>query len=428
MNASTVSYDPRYVKTVTMCAHISPACNLKCKYCFRNIIGNLSFDDVARFIDCVLQIYPHADRYIVDMSGSGEPLLRKDLLLEIARYCKKLSNKYMREFLPTCATNGTLLTPDVAAQLQDEGILFGVSLDGTKETHDRNRVFENGQGTFDIVEKNIGNIRNKTYVGAAVTYVNGDLLRSFLTAFGLLPTVSMKPVRYTADNRIDVADVCDGYDELCDFISNKTISGETEYLFALLNGEDYFGKFIKRIVLGISVYGRCDAGIGRFALAGDKKIYCCPPAEGISEGVVGDLEYGISRSKIHSMFIGMQNTECDECPARDVCGGECKIVSYNRYGHFNGVDPDMCKIKLHLFETAKTFIKGIASKNNNMLDWLKAACTKIDAYSSKDDNLIDAVKLSDGKYTFAQLKSIKDKDPHDFENIYSELLKKANRQ
>lgn len=414
-------FDPQYVRTVTMCIHISPVCNLNCKYCFKSVGGELTFDDARRFIDIVTQIYPRADRYIVDMSGAGEPLLRMDLLFNIAEYCKVLSNKYLREFLPTVVTNGTLLTEDAVIRLQSSGVLFGVSLDGTKTEHDRNRVFRNGSGSYDIVERNVRNIKNNRFVGAAVTFTEGDLLSSFLNAYGLLPTVSMKPVRYFAEKAINADAVCKAYDELISFLLNA----ETEYIYALLNGDDYFGKFLRRVALKINVYGRCDAGIGRFALAGDKNIYCCPAACGIQDGRVGSLDNGIRISKIHAMWEKQRNDICHDCVARGACGGECKIVSYNKYGNFDGIDGNMCSIKRYLYISAVRFIDELADKKPKIYESFVEQCRKVESYYDLDKELVDAVKLSQGKYTFTEMKSIKDSDPQRFKKIYLQFFSKG---
>lgn len=405
-----------------MCVHISSMCNLNCRYCFKKPSGDLTFADVQRFIDCVLQVYPTADRYIVDMSGAGEPLLRKELIFKIARYCKTLSDRYVREFLPTIVTNGTLLTEQVVNELQSEGVLFGVSFDGTKEVHNKNRVFPNGDGTYDIIERNIRSIEHKDYVGAALTYSSADLLQSFLNAFRLLPTVSMKPVRYADENDFDSDAICAAYDELVEYVLNKLLEGDTRYANALLNGDDYFGKFLRRVTLNINVLGRCDAGIGRFALAGDRKIYCCPAAAFIKDGMVGDLENGINQSKIRAMWSKLHNSKCDNCAAVGACGGECKIVSYNRYNNFDGIDAKMCRIKRHLYDLAKRFVQTLAAANSDMQEWLKSTCKKVEAYYDKDDKLINAVKLSQGKYTFSELKKIKDSNPERFSELYSGLI------
>ncbi|MDE7165018.1 MAG: radical SAM protein [Clostridiales bacterium] len=417
------TYSTKFVRTVTMCIHISPVCNLNCKYCFKKQSeGDLTIADVQRFIDCVLQVYPHADRYIVDMSGAGEPLLRKDLLFKIARYCKTLSDKHLREFLPTIVTNGTLLTEQVVNELQSEGVLFGVSLDGTRDAHNKNRVFQNGDGSYDIIEKNIRGIKHKDFVGAALTYSGADLLQSFLSAFKLLPTVSMKPVRYTDGNELDADAICASYDELVEFVLNKLLNADTSYTYALLNGDDYFGKFLRRVTLNVNVLGRCDAGIGRFALAGDKKIYCCPAAAHIDGGIVGDLENGINQSKIRLMWSKLYNTMCGGCEASGACGGECKIVSYNRYGNFDGIDSIMCKIKRHIYGLAKRFVAVLADTRPDMLEWLKETCSKVESYYDKDDALINAVKLSQGQYKYSEMKKIKDTKPELFRELYAKLI------
>lgn len=417
----TVPFSPQYVRTVTMCLHISESCNLNCKYCFKKIGGELSFDDIKRFIDCVMQIYPNADRYIVDMSGAGEPLLHKELALKIAKYCNSLSDRYLREFLPTFVTNGVLLTSDTVKELQSAGILFGVSLDGTKENHDKNRIFHNGKGSYDIVTNNIKAIEHNDFVGLAMTYTDGNLLNSFLSMSNLLPTVSMKPVRYT-NGDMDSTSVCAGYDELVRFLLDKTLTGEKKYIYAVINGDDYFGKFLKRVLLNRNVYGRCDAGIGRFSLAGDKNIYFCPAAVGINGGAVGNLENGIRLRKIEEMWKNQRNDKCNGCFARSVCGGECKIVSYNKCGNFNDVDSTMCKIKRHLFLLARYFIDVIKETDSQLYQWLLDIANCIEGYYSRDEELIKAAKYYRGKFTYTELKRIKDNTPDKFKRIYEDIF------
>ncbi len=415
-------FAPQFIRTLTMCVHISPTCNLACKYCFK--IGGevLAFSQIKQFIDNVVSIYPHADRYIVDMSGAGEPLLQKELIFGIAEYCKTLSDRYLREYLPTFVTNGTLLDAETVRRLQDAGILFGVSIDGTKRAHDRNRVFPDGKGSYDIVVKNIKNIEHNDFVGAAVTFTDGRILPLFLNALSLLPTVAMKPVR-SADGEINADDICAGYDELVKFILNKTLGGDLKYLFAIINGDDYFGKFLRRTALNISVYGRCDAGIGRFALANDGKIYCCPAAVGMSEGVMGDSENGIRQSRIQSMWLKQKNAVCEKCFARPSCGGECKIAAYNRGGTFDCIDSAMCKIKRRLRLLSMYFCDELKEKSPHIYDMFIDKAHTVENYYAPDCKLIRAAEKSRGKYTFTALKRIKDKTPSEFEKIYNEICK-----
>jgi len=78
----------------------------------------------------IIAEYPNAGMYIIDPTGSGEPLLKKNHLYQIGEYCKTKSNELKREILPMIVTNGTLLDKATVQELRDAGVLFGVSLDG----------------------------------------------------------------------------------------------------------------------------------------------------------------------------------------------------------------------------------------------------------------------------------------------------------
>jgi uncharacterized protein len=48
-------------------------------------------------------------------------------------------------------TNGTFLTPDWIRVLQEQGVFVGVSLDGPREVHDRERVTHGGRPSYDTI-------------------------------------------------------------------------------------------------------------------------------------------------------------------------------------------------------------------------------------------------------------------------------------
>ncbi|MFP4286774.1 MAG: SPASM domain-containing protein [Candidatus Izemoplasmataceae bacterium] len=128
------------------------------------------------------------------------------------------------------------------------------------------------------------------------------------------------------------------------------------YIAALLNGDDYFGKFLLRTILNQKVSTRCDAGIGRFSFAQDGSIYACPGAIGIDELKVGNLEGGISYKKRDKFYkVLTEREKCNDCFARFVCGGECMVSSYYSTNKINEVDQVMCELKKHLYKLALLF-------------------------------------------------------------------------
>jgi len=127
------------------------ACNLSCGYCRASAMPGpdgqeLSTEEAEAFLDSLAPLKP-----MIILSG-GEPLLRPDIF-HLARRAAALG---MRVSL---ASNGTLLTPEVAEQIRESGISrVSISLDGpVREKHDTSR----GQGSYDAAMRGIRSLAGR---------------------------------------------------------------------------------------------------------------------------------------------------------------------------------------------------------------------------------------------------------------------------
>lgn len=126
-------------------------CNLSCRHCrgsstSQKPTGELNTKEAMRFIDEISSM----GKPILILSG-GEPLVRDDIC-ELATYANGKG-------LPVAlATNGTLVTPELASHLKEVGIRrISVSLDGASpETHDDFRCMP---GAFEGAMRGIGAIK-----------------------------------------------------------------------------------------------------------------------------------------------------------------------------------------------------------------------------------------------------------------------------
>jgi uncharacterized protein len=304
----------------------------------------------------IIDEFPKAGKYIVDPTGSGEPLLNLEHLCKIGEYCKTKSDELKREVLPMIVTNGLLLTESSVKKMRDAGILFGVSLDGDKKSNDVYRYDYRKNGTHKRIILNIKKIKDRSLLGAALTITdqNLDLVKNLKYLTKYFATVSMKPVRAINSNigvnESNIEQVKNSYDNLYNFILNQTRKKNLEYLSAILNGDDYFGKFLLRTILGQKVTTRCDAGIGRFSLASNGLIYACPGAIDIKELVVGTLNEGINNVKRENLWRTLINRkQCEDCFAKFVCGGECFVNAYYSTNSIISKDDIMCELRRHLY-------------------------------------------------------------------------------
>ncbi|MBU1144742.1 MAG: hypothetical protein KJ971_02650 [Firmicutes bacterium] len=265
---------------------------------------NITIDEAKDLIDFIISEFPNAEKYIVDPTGSGEPLLRMEFILKLAKYCHSKSDEVSKEVLPMLVTNGTLLSNDNISKLQSAGYIFGISIDGYKKAHDSNRIIRKQEGTYKQIIQNIKNIKHREYLGAAMTLTNSntDLVKAFKNLYKYFTTISIKTVRSFDDgtdgiNEGNIEEIKGQYTRLYKYILQKTLKGKLDYLAVLLNGDDYFGKFLLRVILNHKVSTRCEAGLGRFSLTSDKKIIACPGSIGIDEMAIGTLEEGLNQKK-----------------------------------------------------------------------------------------------------------------------------------
>ena len=136
----------------------SGSCNMRCRYCFyadeqenRKVrsYGMMSEKTMKRIVDLGLA---YADREWTLAFQGGEPtLIGLDFFRALTAYVKAHPNPKQVRVHYAIQTNGYEIDEEWAAFLGEHHFLVGISLDGTKEIHDRYRPDAAGKGTFSRV-------------------------------------------------------------------------------------------------------------------------------------------------------------------------------------------------------------------------------------------------------------------------------------
>ena len=89
-----LTYQDYNSPSVTFCINMSDSCNLACDYCFNPNKKNktISLNNIFIFLDTCFSTFPNKEKYFIDLSGKGEPLLFVSTILEIKKYCDEKSN------------------------------------------------------------------------------------------------------------------------------------------------------------------------------------------------------------------------------------------------------------------------------------------------------------------------------------------------
>ena len=140
---------------------VTQQCNLRCAYCAYSGIYDrnrthsnerMTFDTAKKAIDFFFEHSTENADVSIGFYG-GEPLLEFELIKKCVDYISHTSNG--KKISLTMTTNGTLLKGEIADFIVKHEFNIGISLDGSKEEHDVNRKFINGEGSFDIIMNHI---------------------------------------------------------------------------------------------------------------------------------------------------------------------------------------------------------------------------------------------------------------------------------
>lgn len=236
-------------------------------------------------------------------------------------------------------TNATLLTKEMIPTLVRFDSL-SVSIDGSEEEHNRNRVNIGGKGTYSEVCNSIA------------------LLLEYFP--GLTARMTITPDTYLKvyDNFRSIIDLgIKNVDAELDFTSDCWTN---EMIAEYLEGLKRIAKYIKSEErAGISIDGSiiesaaiktknvaCEGGISSFSITPDGKIYPCIAVAFNNDFLLGTVETGITNDQVLKKIeeVGNErNNQCEGCARYDYCVmTRCKIINYAYTGDFNLPKPIMC--------------------------------------------------------------------------------------
>lgn len=176
---------------------VTKDCQLACKYCYlvgKNSKERLSWKTAKKAIDFLLN---HEDDFkeesvIWDFIG-GEPFLEIDLIDQICDYIKaemfRLNHHWFNSFRFSFSTNGINYDSEKVQRFIQKNrnhLSIGITIDGTREKHDLNRIWktkdgfspkpEEEKGSYDDVVRNIPLwLKQFPNAGTKVTISSADI-------------------------------------------------------------------------------------------------------------------------------------------------------------------------------------------------------------------------------------------------------------
>ncbi|MGX4601777.1 SPASM domain-containing protein [Faecalimicrobium sp. JNUCC 81] len=294
-------------------------CNFKCDYCFEEGKRHNTMSDkvVSDTIDFIAKGSEHSNSINISWYG-GEPLIAIKQIEAITKGIKKKLKDGVI-YNAGIVTNGYLLSREKAIILSELGVKrTQITLDGSKESHDKRRILLNGKGTFNRIMENI---KESCDVLDITIRINLDKRNSeeYINVLDELEKSNIKD-----KVKVYIAPI----DSVND-IANSNICFTAEEFAIKLNE---FSKELKsrgievpkQISPNISICGAVTANSFLIDPLGD--LYKCWNDVSHKEKSIGNIENNKNINNEHIKWVTYDpivNKKCEECKMLPVCMGGC---------------------------------------------------------------------------------------------------------
>lgn len=163
------------------------SCNFRCKYCYENDGGNMSFKEISMSEELQSRIIQYAKNHLSDYHcmmvewHGGEPLKQIGIIKSLSKKLIDVSNRLGKPYVGTVTTNGYYLNREtVLEMIKNHIIQFHVTLDGFPWNHDYYRTDCEGHATFDKIMRNLLDIRDNVCQKNFHIVLRTNVTRKFL--------------------------------------------------------------------------------------------------------------------------------------------------------------------------------------------------------------------------------------------------------
>lgn len=160
---------------------LGSACNLNCKYCFKDIhYKKPTKEEIIKLIDRIFEVYKVEEINSINLFSSSEPFLDRELFWELYNY---VNQKGLYHQKISFTTNGTLLDLEKDLDRFKKHSYCMISCDGTREQHNANRI--GAKDYYDTIKQNVQTLSKAGVRCVASTVINADDTSMFETALAL---------------------------------------------------------------------------------------------------------------------------------------------------------------------------------------------------------------------------------------------------
>jgi uncharacterized protein len=334
---------PNKFKTVhSISLAVAQKCNLGCTYCYaqngqfggtpKNMPQNVALKAIKNVIDGVSQ----GEHINIAFMG-GEPLLNRSTVHAASEFAHMYGKERGIRVGFSITTNGTLITAEDGDFFEKYGFAVTISIDGIGNTHDQQRGYRDGKGSYDQILENITPLlvgQRRSQISARVTVTPRNLslstILSELVNLGFY-SVGFSPMLSSPTGRDEMDS-----EQLGTFLEQMIQCGqacEKQLIAGLRYPFSNLITALMEIHKGSYRQYPCGAGASYVGVSAEGNLFACHRFIDDKIGSLGNIDQGMDISKQAGWLAARQvivQQPCVSCWARHLCGGGCHHEVINR--------------------------------------------------------------------------------------------------
>lgn len=328
---------------------VTHACNLRCSYCYEGEEKqdvHMSMETAEQVISFLKKSEECLDDNIKISIHGGEPLLNYEILYYLVQEVKA----WKKDVKIDMTTNATLLNQNNLSFIKDNIDEISISIDGTQEVHDMNRMNHIGRGTFNDVTKHIDDLlKQSDNVIARMTVTHETVERLYDSVLCL----------YNLGFRF-ISPIINQYDRYWNEKSMEVLKSQ------LLKISKNFQLREDGIRIGMleemkfRTKSKCCPGEMTMNIDAYGDIYPCAYVVGNHRFKMGNITTGIKTEKLQELqeINNKEIENCKLCKWTEYCHGyRCKLFNYAVAGDF-APGFTACKLEHVLLEIYKAMVSS----------------------------------------------------------------------
>jgi radical SAM protein with 4Fe4S-binding SPASM domain len=348
--------------------NLTAVCNLGCSYCFAEggdygrIKGKLGADiedDIFAFIADKMT----PGQVVRFEFFGGEPLLNYPRIAAMCERAAALRDSLGIDFIFRISSNLTILPDGCLELFARHRFIVSVSIDGGRDTHDRNRPTKGGRGSWDKIVANCRAVRAASediLLVARMTVVGSKLGLSsdvrelwalnIFDYFQIYPGVVPREVSHIFGETADGGTMARGFlAEFSDFVDEYPTLFTPENRF---RGVLEYERIVDMVATGKAALSFCSGGRNYFTFSPDRSVMPCHRLVGETAAQVGESGQPLAQEeRLAAWRLPIdQNPTCSQCWIRYICAGGCRQENQQATGDLNTPSAEGCHYQIRLVE------------------------------------------------------------------------------